>query len=259
MKNHYLLECCVDCAASALEAEKGGADRLELCSGLVIGGLTPSASLLAQVKSKVHLPVNVLIRPRFGDFLYTREEMELMRSDITLLKEYGADGFVIGCLRADGTLDIEGLTFLMEACGSLPITLHRAFDMCRDPFTSLEAARNLGITTILSSGQKNTCLEGLALLKALHEKAVQSTAHPVQIMAGDGMDAQSISHFLRQTDITAFHMSGKKVTDSDMTYRNPMVSMGTANLDEYSIWQTDAEEVHKAKVELLNYFPASEK
>lgn len=259
MKNHYLLECCVDSAASALEAEKGGADRLELCSGLVIGGLTPSPSLLAQVKSKVRLPVNVLIRPRFGDFLYTREELEMMRSDISLLREYGADGFVIGCLHADGTLDTQGIRFLTDACGGLPVTLHRAFDMCRDPFAALEEAGKLGITTILSSGQKNTCLEGLSLLKALHEKAVQSTAHPVRIMAGAGMDARSISRFLRQTGISAFHMSGKKVSDSGMTYRNPMVSMGTANLDEYSIWQTDAEEVRKAKTVLLNYLSASEK
>lgn len=250
MKTKYVLECCVDSAASAMEAEKGGANRLEVCSGLVIGGITPSASLLEQIKKYTSIPAYPLIRPRFGDFLYTDVEFELMRSDIRMLKEHGADGFVIGALHADGTLNQEGLDFLMEACGGLPVTLHRAFDMCSNAPHALETAHGLGISTILTSGQKNTCLEGLPLLKELCDKSLQYADGSIQIMAGSGVNADVIRTVLKEAPVAAFHMSGKKVHASGMQYRNPAVSMGTAQLDEYALWQTDAEEIRKAKAVL---------
>lgn len=210
MKNNYLLECCVDSTVSAIEAQKGGADRLELCADLIIGGITPSVSLLEQIKEQTALPVYPLIRPRFGDFLYTEYEFRQMRADIRRLKEYGADGFVIGCLNADGTLNAEGLSRLMEVCGGLPVTLHRAFDMCRDAFPALETARSLGISTILTSGQQNTCSEGIELLKKLCAETMNSGKNSVRIMAGSGVNADVIRTLLEQTDITAFHMSGKR-------------------------------------------------
>lgn len=249
MKNNCLLECCVDSAASAAEAAAGGADRLELCSGLVIGGITPSVSLLEQIKNRSSIPVYPLIRPRFGDFLYTEDEFEQMCADIRRLREAGADGFVIGALNADGTLNTDGLSRLMEACGGLPTTLHRAFDMCRSASEALETSQKLGISTILTSGQKNTCMEGLTLLKELHEQSA-SMGGAVQIMAGSGVNAGVIRTLRRETDIAVFHMSGKKVIESGMRYRNPDVSMGAASLDEYAIWQTDAEEIRKAKLAL---------
>lgn len=250
MKNNYLLECCVDSAASAIEAEKGGADRLELCADLVIGGTTPSVSLLEQIKNRTSIPVYPIIRPRFGDFLYTEDEFDRMRADIRRLREGGADGIVIGCLRADGTLDTDGLSLLIEACGGLPVTLHRAFDMCRDPFEALEIARRLGISMILTSGQKNTCTEGLPLLRELCKQSLSAPDVPIRIMAGAGVNADVIRALLKETEITAFHMSGKKIIKSKMRYRNPDVSMGAANLDEYAIWQTDAEAVRSARAVL---------
>ena len=241
MNSDYILECCVDCVASACAAQNGGANRLELCSGLIIGGTTPTTGLLSSVKEHVNIPVYVLMRPRFGDFLYTEEEFDVICRDLTLLKQAGADGFVIGCLNPDGSLCMEQTEKLISLCDGKPVTLHRAFDMCSDPYGTYEAAGALGITTILTSGQRNTCLEGLGLLKRL-----SSCQNGPRIMAGSGVNAEVISTLLAETSLTAFHMSGKKVLQSAMTFRNPNVSMGTADLDEYSIWQTDTAEIKKA-------------
>lgn len=242
MKSQYLLECCVDSATSAMEAAMGGAHRLELCSNLIIGGTTPSPALLSQVRELVDIPVYPLIRPRFGDFLYSEYEIRLMCEEIRLLKDLGANGFVIGALCSDGSLDTDTLTTLSDACGGLPITLHRAFDMCRDPFAALETAVSLGFTSILTSGQKNTCTEGIPLLKELCN--AQKSIH---IIAGAGVNADAIRLLLQETDITHFHMSGKKTLESAMQYRNPNISMGAAGLNEYSLWQTDRLEIQRAK------------
>lgn len=236
------LECCVDSTASALAAQKGGATRLELCSNLVIGGTTPTPALLAQIKKRVSLPVFPLIRPRFGDFLYTEEEFQVIYDDVKLLLQYGADGMVIGALNPDGTLCTEQLTRLMDLCKGRPVTLHRAFDMCRDPWEALAAARALGFASILTSGQKNSCLEGLSLLQKLSSQA----GNAITIMAGSGVNAEAIRIMKEQTALRAFHMSGKKALESSMAYRNPSVSMGTASLNEYEFWQTDEEEIRRA-------------
>ena len=137
----YLLECCVDSAESALNAAQGGADRLELCSGLVIGGITPTLSLYEQVRRHTGLPIHILIRPRFGDFLYSDQELSIMEADIRAFRQAGAQGVVIGCLTPEGDLDPEAMKRLMTAAGGMSVTLHRAFDMCRDPFRTLTQAK----------------------------------------------------------------------------------------------------------------------
>lgn len=241
MNPDYILECCTDSVVSALAAQKGGANRLELCSDLIIGGTTPTVGLLSSVKEHVDIPVYVLMRPRFGDFLYSEEEFDVLCRDLKLLRQSGADGFVIGCLNPDGSLCTEQMERLMALCDGKPVTLHRAFDMCNDPYTAYETAGALGISTILTSGQRNTCLEGIDLLKKL--SARQGSP---RIMAGSGVNADVIATLLAETSLSAFHMSGKKVVQSAMTFRNPHVSMGTADLDEYSIWQTDTAEIKKA-------------
>lgn len=241
MNPDYILECCTDSVSSAQAAQKGGASRLELCSNLIIGGTTPTVGLLSGVKEQVTIPVYVLMRPRFGDFLYSEEEFNVLCRDLECLKKAGADGFVIGCLNPDGSLCMEQMERLMELCGGKPVTLHRAFDMCSDPYAAYDAAGSLGISTILTSGQQNTCLEGIGLLKEL-----SSRRNAPRIMAGSGVNADVIATLLAETSLTAFHMSGKKTVQSAMTFRNPQVSMGTASLDEYSIWQTDAAEIKKA-------------
>ena len=156
---NYVLECCVDSVESAVAAQAGGANRLELCANLVIGGTTPDINLYLAVREKVSIKINVLIRPRFGDFCYTGEEFGIIKKDVEMFRKYGADGVVIGVLREDGSLDMARMKELMDAAGDMSVTLHRAFDVSRDPFQTLKDAEDLHIGTILTSGQKNTCYE----------------------------------------------------------------------------------------------------
>ena len=151
--NKPLIEACVDSYASAMAAARGGADRLELCANLAIGGTTPSLSLFRQVRRDCPVKVNVLIRPRFGDFLYDQAELEEIAEEIDAFRELGANGVVIGVLTPEGALDQAAMARLMERAGDMEVTLHRAFDMTRDPFAALEAAVSLGCRTILTSGQ----------------------------------------------------------------------------------------------------------
>ena len=157
----YTLEVCVDSTASALAAQRGGADRLELCADLIVGGTTPSLALVRQVKETTGLPVRALLRPRFGDFCYDRWELAQMKESAAALVAAGADGIVTGVLTPDGALDAEALRPIYEAAREaaakagrpVALTLHRAFDVCRDPFAALDTACALGLSTILTSGQ----------------------------------------------------------------------------------------------------------
>lgn len=167
----YLLECCVDSVDSALLAEKGGADRLELCSNLIIGGTTPTLALYHRIRMHSDIRIHALIRPRFGDFLYSEEEFQVILEEVRQFRQAGAEGVVIGCLTPEGSLHMEYMKKLMDAAGGMSVTLHRAFDMCRDPFEALEQSKELGVNTILTSGQAPSCLEGIKLLKKLQQKA----------------------------------------------------------------------------------------
>ena len=239
----YVLEGCVDSLPSALNAVRGGATRLELCSNLVIGGTTPSPALLHQVLEQVTVPVRVLIRPRFGDFLYSEDEILQMEAEIRTALEAGAQGVVIGALTPDGCLDSAVLRRLLDAASGAPVTLHRAFDMCQDPFSALEEAITLGLDTILTSGQQDTCLHGLELLKELHQRA----AGRIQILCGGGVNPEVIAVFLASTGIRSFHMSGKKTLSSKMHFRNPDVHMGLPGISEYEQWLADENAFLQAK------------
>lgn len=244
MKANYILECCVDSVASAIAAEKGGADRLELCANLIIGGTTPPLSLFHEVKKAVSIPIHVLLRPRFGDFCYDNFEKEMLLFDIRQFEREGADGIVIGTLRPDGTLDSEFLSQMLTCSGKMHRTLHRAFDMCRDGSEALHTAASLGFHTILTSGLSNTALEGIETLKELSSQAAELG---ITIMAGSGIQADTIRTLLNDTSVHAFHMSGKTELDSAMEYRNPHVSMGLPGFSEYLVYQTSREEIKKAK------------
>ena len=245
LKN-YILECCVDSVESAIEAQKGGADRVELCSALVIGGLSPSVAMFQKVKEAIDIKVHVLLRPRFGDFCYTDYEHEILKEEVKMFRNLGADGVVIGTLKPDGTLNMEQMKELVEAAGEMSITLHRAFDMCVDPVKTLEDAKALGIHTILTSGQKNTCINGTDLLAKLVEQSNQE----IDIMIGGGVDASVIKELHQKTGATSYHMSGKIVVDSDMKYRKEDVNMGFATISEYDIWRTSSKRVADAKAVL---------
>lgn len=241
--NHYTLECCVDSVESAVQAKKGGADRLELCSNLVIGGTTPTLALFRQIRKTVNIRIHALIRPRFGDFLYSRQELSVIEKEIDMFREAGAEGVVIGCLRPDGSLALEEMKQLMKHAGDMHVTLHRAFDMTSDPLKALEEAVELGIHTILTSGQRATCLEGIDTINELCRRA----GNRITILAGAGINASAVEILLKQTPVRAFHMSGKRVLNSAMTYRNPYVSMGIPGMSEYEIWQTDPDEIASVK------------
>ena len=237
--NKPLIEACVDSYASAMAAARGGADRLELCANLAIGGTTPSLPLFRQVRRDCPVKVNVLIRPRFGDFLYDQAELEEMAEEIDAFRELGANGVVIGVLTPEGALDQAAMARLMERAGGMEVTLHRAFDMTRDPFTALETAVSLGCRTILTSGQERSAAAGKDLLRELRTRA----AGRIDIMAGSGVRKDNIQEIHDHTGIITFHTTGRKgPVDSGMVYRKSTVSMGLPSLSEYEIWQTDEQE-----------------
>ena len=237
--NTPLIEGCVDSYASCAAAYQGGADRLELCANLAIGGTTPSASLFKQVQRDCDVKINVLIRPRFGDFLYTEPEMEEMCEEIKMFRDLGANGVVIGTLTADGALDQEKMRRLMDCAGGIDVTLHRAFDMTRDPMDALEAAIALGCKTILTSGQEKDAAAGKDTLKAVYAQA----AGRIDIMAGCGVKKWNIQEIHDHTGIVVFHTTGRKdPLDSGMVYRKSTVFMGLPSLSEYEVWQTDEQE-----------------
>ena len=237
--NRGLIEGCVDSHASAMAACRGGADRLELCANLAIGGTTPSCALFRQVRRDCDIPINVLIRPRFGDFLYSEMEVEEMAETVRQFRDLGASGVVLGALTRSGTLDEAVMARLMEAAGSLDITLHRAFDMTRDPLEALETAVRLGCRTILTSGQARDALTGAEVLRTVHARA----AGRIHILAGSGVRKENIRELHRRTGVRCFHTTGRRgPVDSGMVYRKSTVSMGLPSLSEYEIWQTDEEE-----------------
>lgn len=178
-----VLEVCTHSVESAVSAERGGAMRLELCANLMIGGTSPDEDLFRMVRERVSVPVRVLLRPRCGDFLYTESEFELLCRQVKRFAALGADGIVIGVLTPEGDLDEERMAKLISLAGGCGVTLHRAFDVCRDPFAALETAKRLGVDTILTSGQQADCTAGADLLRALVAKAGED----VQILVGAGV------------------------------------------------------------------------
>lgn len=242
MKN-FVLEVCVDSVESAIAAAKGGATRLELCANLIIGGTTPSPALFDAVRAAVDIPINVLIRPRFGDFLYTDAEYDIMCREIAMFAGRGANAVVIGALTADGKLDRAKMTGMIAAAKGCRVTMHRAFDVCRDPFETMEEAIALGVDTILTSGQKANAGAGRALIGKLMEKA----GDRADILIGGGVSAALIGEFRREFPAArAFHLSGKTVLDSGMTYRNAEVSMGLPGISEFQVWRTEEAAIRRA-------------
>jgi len=239
----FVLEACVDSVESAAAAARGGADRLELCSNLVIGGTTPSTILFEEIRKHTDIDINALIRPRYGDFCYTDYEFNVIKGEVKAFRELGAEGVVLGILKPDGTLNMEQLRELMELAGDMSVTLNRAFDVCTDPYETLEQAVVLGIDTILTSGQKNVCTEGADLLKQL----VEQSDGRIQIQIGSGVDAEVIRLVQPVTGASAFHMSGKVTLASSMVYRKDGVSMGLPSISEYEIWQTDEAKIRLAR------------
>lgn len=245
-----ILEVCVDSLASAKAAAAGGADRLELCSALAVGGLTPYAELLRQIKAVCDLPVRCLMRPRPGDFLYTEEEIHLLCAQIETLRRAGADGFVIGALTTDGMLDELSMKRMLGACNGMPVTLHRCIDVACDLEEVYRAAARLGVDTVLTSGGAASCTGGIAQLERL--LTLRDTMKGPEVLIGSGVNAQVIAALrARLPGARAFHMSGKTLIESGMRFRREGVPMGLPGLDEWHIQQTDATAVRLAKDALV--------
>ena len=239
----FVLEVCVDSVESAVSAARGGATRLELCANLVIGGTSPDEDLFRMVRERVDIPVRVLLRPRFGDFLYSDDEFELLRRQVRRFAALGADGVVIGVLRPDGTLDEARMAELIALAGGCGVTLHRAFDVCRDPFEALEAAGRLGVDTILTSGQQAACAQGAGLLREL---VGRSGGRP-QILVGAGVSADVIRTLQPATGANAFHLSAKRTEESRMAFRREGVPMGLPGISEFEVWRCDEDAVRRAR------------
>lgn len=236
-----ILEVCVGSVASAIAARDGGAVRVELCSALEVGGVTPSLGLMREVRAIEGLKLHILIRPRGGDFLYDDAEVACMEQDIIAARECGADGVVIGALTADGDIDVSVCRRLVEAAGNMSITFHRAFDMCREPMQALDDIIALGCNRLLTSGRAGTAVEGVPLLKQLVEVA----GDRVIIMPGCGVNADNASHILDATGACEIHASARRSVGSGMVYRHSGVSMGNSENDEYARKETSLEEVQR--------------
>ena len=244
----YVLEVCADCVESAIAAEKGGADRIELCSNLVIGGVTPGQALFKLVRKYTDIRVRVLLRPRYGDYCYNDYEFEQLKEEVQMYRELGASGVVVGMLNPDGTLDTGRMLELVKAAGNMDVALHRCFDVCADPYKAREEAVSMGMKTILTSGQKATGWDGRDLLARLQEKS----AGRIEILAAGGIQAGVIERLVPSSGITSYHMSGKQEVESAMQFRMEGASMGLPERNEYVLWKTSEEAVRQAAAVLHN-------
>ena len=235
----YTLEICVDSVKSAINAERGKATRLELCSNLIIGGTTPTKSLFEEVKKNVNIPINVLIRPRFGDFLYSDYEVNIIKNEIKMFKKLGVDGIVVGILTKNGEIDLDNMKKFIEGAQDIPITFHRAFDVCREPLKAFYQLQELGVQNILTSGQSQDCLRGKKLLKALVKISTKNSKNKTEILVGAGLNIENIDEIVNFTGATNFHFSGKRIKQSSMEYRKENVNMGLKEFSEFEILETD--------------------
>ncbi|QZA81550.1 copper homeostasis protein CutC [Deefgea piscis] len=235
------LEICAGSVTSCLAAQEGGAQRVEFCDNLLEGGTTPSYGQLAAARDRLWITLNVIIRPRGGDFLYSDLEFEVMERDVLACKKIGVDGIVIGLLTSDGRIDIPRTKRLVELAAPMPVTFHRAFDVACDPVQALEDIISAGCVRLLSSGQAASALEGAALLQQLQAQA----GDRLIVMPGAGVRGHNIAELVAATGCNEFHSSGRAPFPSGMVYRNPNVKMGAPGQDEYSVVETDPQLVRE--------------
>lgn len=205
-----IFEACVESLASAISSEKCGAKRIELCANLNIGGITPDYRLIEDCLSNLRIPVNVLIRPRGGNFIYSDEELDVMKQDIIFCREGGVHGVVIGILREDGLADIKRLSEMIELARPMSVTFHRAFDIAGDPIVVFDSLIELGINRLLTSGQKNDALSGIDTIHRL----VEHSKERIIIMPGGGINENNIAEIIKRTGVKEIHGSARIVTGS---------------------------------------------
>ena len=205
-----IVEICANSFESAMAAQSGGADRIELCTQLAVGGLTPSHHLIKKVMSELSIPIHVLIRPRKGNFCYSKEELNIMKNDIEFCKYLGCSGVVSGVLESDLTIDLFATKQLVEAANGLDFTFHRAFDCVKDPLVSLENLIDLKIKRVLSSGLKPSAIEGISLLSDMNKIANQQ----IEIMPGSGINLGNVLRF-KNKEFTSIHLSATQQPEKE--------------------------------------------
>jgi len=236
---NVLVEVSVDSVASAIAAQNGGATRVELCSALMEGGLTPSAGVIETTRAAISIPLFVMIRPRGGDFLYDDYEFTAMRRDIEVARHLRAHGVVFGILLANGDVDVHRTRELVDLARPLPVTFHRAFDMTRDMFRALEDVCATGAERLLTSGGAATVSNGAARIEELIKKA----GPRVLVMPGSGIKPHNARTLVDQTRAREIHVGLRSVSPSPMLYRNAGVTMGSIGEREYERFSVREEDV----------------
>lgn len=249
--SEIVIEVCVDSVASALAAERGGANRLELCSSLIEGGVTPSAGLIVTTKAAVSLPLHVMIRPRGGDFYYDSHEFETMKRDITLAKGLGADGVVLGILDVNGAVDLLRARELLESARPLSVTFHRAFDMTADLFRALENLCSVGVDRVLTSGGERTCISGCEKIARL----IQAAQGRLIVMPGSGIKPENARDLIARTGAREIHVGLRTLVPSPMVYRNSKVVIASAGDWEYKRFVVLEENVRDLRKTLQSSSP----
>jgi copper homeostasis protein len=245
-----LLEVCTDTLSSSIIAENAGADRIELCADLCVGGTTPSAGLIQLVKSHLKIPIAVMIRPRSGDFCYNEEELATMKADIDVAKGLGAEAVVFGVLTPDGEIDTCAMRSLIACARPMEVVCHRAFDMTKDPYHSLRVLISLGVDRLLTSGFANKAYLGLEILYGL----VKASDSNITIVVGSGVSSDNILELIHKSQAKEYHMSGKRMIKSHMKFRKEGISMGSATTEnEYTLEEASFEKIKKTKDLLKTY------
>ena len=237
------LEICVDSVESAIAAEAGGAQRVELCSSLSEGGLTPSAGLMRAVRSRIDIGIHVMIRPRSGDFLYSDDELSIMRDDIAIAAQAGADGIVLGLLKANGDVDVERARELADLARPMEATFHRAIDMSRNLESSLESVIETGANRILTSGAAVNAIQGSQRIARL----VQLAGDRIQVMVAGSVRPENIAQIAAATGATHFHAALRTAIPSAMKHENRTVHLGAPGADDYMRYATLAEDVRRLR------------
>ena len=239
MKSKVKVEVCTFSLESCINAQRAGADRVELCASMYDGGTTPSAAQIEMARELLSIELFVMIRPRGGDFLYSDLEFRQMKEEISFAKSFRADGVVLGLLDAHGEVDSERTRELVACAAPLPVTFHRAFDMVRCQEKALEEVVKTGCCRILTSGGGNTVNEGMESLQRL----VRQAAGRIRLMAGSGVSAANAASLI-ELGVDDLHLSGKSSRDSRMIYRNPHLFMGgVPGLPEYEHYYSDEEKI----------------
>jgi copper homeostasis protein len=239
---HPIIEICVEGIDGLVAAQEGGGDRVELCASLIEGGLTPSLGTVRAALEIAEIPFFVMVRPRGGDFLYSDREFQTMLDDVELFREEGVAGVVFGCLAADGRIDEDRMSQLVGRAAPMQVTCHRAFDMTRDPEEAIEALVRCGVDRVLTSGQADDAVDGVATL----QRTIKAANGRIVVLVCGALTEATIGDVLAATGAQEMHFSAPVTISGGMQYRNPNVGMGGTDLDrEYQLTLTDPDAVRR--------------